>query len=39
MFFIYYLSYQKNENNSRYLLENQLENIKVIWSKFNIKNI
>ena len=30
MFFIYYLSYQKNENNSRYLLENQLENIKVI---------
>ena len=39
MFFIYYLSHQKNENNSRYLLENQLENIKVIWSKFNIKNI
>ena len=39
MFFTYYLSHQKNEYNSRYLIENQLENIKVIWSKFNIKNI
>jgi hypothetical protein len=37
MFFTYYLSHQKNEYNSRYLIENQLENIKVIWSKFNKK--